>query len=118
LRAARLGGRATRPGERVLFSLRHTLNVDQLLDDLFQRAVIELELPPQHPQRQTTVLLEMAPNLADNVEEIHRTDSASSSAMRSASAVVLCSPLLGRLWPRVHVARGVSLHRARVEQDW
>src|SRR5206468_4978101 len=66
------------PCERVLLSPGDALNVDQLLDDLLQRGVVQRELPPQHPQRQAAVLFEVAPHLTDDVEEIHRADSASS----------------------------------------
>src|SRR5262249_19724815 len=73
--------------ERVVFPPGYTLNVDQLLDDLLQRLVVQLELAPQHPQGQAAGLLKMAPHLADHVEEIHRVDSASSCAVRSACPV-------------------------------
>jgi hypothetical protein len=56
---------------------------DQLLDDLLQRVVVQGELPPQHPQGDAAVLLEVAAHLANDLEEIHRGDS-SSCAMRSA----------------------------------
>ena len=79
--------RVSRPRERVLFSPCYALNVDQLLDDLLQRSVVQLELPPQHPQGQAAVLLEVTPHLTDDVEEIHPADSASSGAMRSACPV-------------------------------
>jgi hypothetical protein len=51
------GRRVSRPCEGVLFSLGDALNVDQLLDDLLRRAVVQRELPPQHPQGQAAVLL-------------------------------------------------------------
>src|SRR5262245_32208471 len=85
LRAARCG--VSRPCERVLFSPCYAQNIDQLLDDLLQRVVVQLELSPQHPQGQTTVLLEVTPYLTDDVEKVHRADSASSGAMRSACPV-------------------------------
>jgi hypothetical protein len=46
--------------------------------------LFELELLPQHAQRHPAVLLQVAPHVADDVEEIHGVDSESRQPTRCA----------------------------------
>ncbi len=74
------------PCERVLLAPGDALHVDQLLDDLLERVVVQLELSPQHPQGQAAVLFEVMPHLANDVEEIHGGEFASSASFTSPPA--------------------------------
>jgi hypothetical protein len=86
-RAGRLCHRVSRPRERVLLSPGDPLNVDQFFDNLLERTVVQFELAPKYPEGYPTVLLEVTPHVTDDVEEVHRTGSASSGAIRSACPV-------------------------------
>ena len=47
---------------------RHLLNVDQLFLQFLERLVVELELPAQDAVGDAPILLEKAPDLADDFE--------------------------------------------------
>jgi hypothetical protein len=82
--AARLGCRVFRPRECVLLSARDVLHIDQLFDDLLEIVTAELELSPQGPHREATLLLENFAGALELCNEAHRGIAPICAAMRSA----------------------------------
>jgi len=85
-RVGRSGVSRLYPRKQIILARGDLLDVNELLDEFFERLVVELVLPFQHTQRDAAVLFEVATHLADDIQEIRRHDR-SSCASRSTCAV-------------------------------
>jgi hypothetical protein len=77
------------PRQDMLFLNRNALDLDELVDQLFERIIIERELSLQRLHRDPSNLLQMASDLPHGLEEAHgdTPSSASSFASRCACPV-------------------------------
>jgi hypothetical protein len=58
------------PRERAVLAYGDSLDVSELLDEFFERLLVEIELPPQHPEGHSTILREVTAHLVHDLQKI------------------------------------------------